>query len=267
MLELAPASRNSLRVPIDDRFPDERRASPAQFVTTRWSRVLLAGEPEADAAQEALESLCRDYWRPLFDFARRKGHSPEDAQDLTQGFIAQLLAANSFSKADRERGRFRTFLLSAFSNYMTVQYRGRTAQKRGGQHAFVSLEENATQHGDRIGGSEWMTPEREYERSWALALLERVMQRLQGEYDRASRQSLFAAIQPHLTGGAGRPGYAGLGASLGMSESAITVAVHRMRKRYGQLLREEIAETVASPQEVEDELRHLIVVVSALPGV
>lgn len=243
----------------DSEHPPARGA----FLTTRWSRVLRAGDLESTDAQLALEGLCRDYWKPLFDFARRKGHSPEDAQDLTQGFIAKLLATNSLSRADRERGRFRTFLLSAFCNFMVGDHRCQTALKRGGAQRPVSLDEVASEQGTVMHPRDPMTPEREYERSWALALLERVLLRLRAEYETAGRRLLYEAVEPHISGGAGRPGYAEIGAGIGMSESAVTVAVHRMRKRYGQLLREEIAATVATLEDVEDELRHLMNVVSA----
>lgn len=231
------------------------------FMTTRWSRVLLASDATLENADEALASLCRDYWRPLYYFARRKGHPPEDAQDHTQGFIMGLLEQNGVARADRERGRFRTFLLSAFSNFLANEHRGRTTLKRGGKITLLSLDEEpeAAFLQQAVHG---MTPETQYERSWAMALLDRVMGRLREEYLKAERLALFETLQPHLSGADGRPGYARLGESLGMNESAITVAMHRMRRRYGELLREEIAATVATPEEVEDELRHLMNVVS-----
>lgn len=208
--------------------------------------------------------MCRDYWGPLYHFARRKGHQPEDAQDLTQGFILTLLEKNSIALADRERGKFRTFLLSAFCHYLANERRDRAAQKRGGGQALISWDAECEQ-GYLLQASDPITPERQYERSWALELLERVMSRLREEYETAGRLQLYEAIQPHISGAEGRPGWARLGATLGMSESAVTVAMHRMRRRYGDLLREEIANTVASPREVEDELRHLMHVVSAAP--
>ena len=232
------------------------------FLTTRWSRVVRAGDSDHPEAHEALSGLCQDYWRPLYHFARRKGHSHEDAQDLTQGFIAGLLEKGSIARANPERGRFRTFLLSAFCYYLSNEYRDQTTLKRGGNGRILSLQDGA-QVGLLEQAVDNMTPEHAYERSWALALLERVLVRLRAEYLKAGRAQLFEVIQPHLSGAAGRPGYAALGASVGMSESAITVAVHRMRRRYGELLREEIAATVAAPEEVEDELRHLLQVVSA----
>ena len=239
------------------------RTAQGAFLTTRWSRVILAGDATVADAHEALSSLCRDYWRPLYHFARRKGHSPEDAQDFTQGFIAGLLAHNGIARADRERGRFRTFLISAFCHYLANQHRDRSAQKRGGENAMLSLDD--ADAGFAQQASDGVTPELEYERSWAMALLERVMGRLRDEYAGAGRLALFEKMQPHLSGAAGRPGYARLGEELGMSEGAVTVAMHRMRRRYGELLREEIAATVATPEEVEDELRHLMNVVSGGP--
>jgi RNA polymerase sigma-70 factor (ECF subfamily) len=219
--------------------------------------VIRAGDADHPETHEALSTLCRDYWRPLYYFARRKGHRPEDAQDLTQGFIAGLLEKGGIARANPERGRFRTYLLSAFCHYLANQHREQMTQKRGGDRTILSLEESS-EAGFLEQAVDDMTPEHLYERSWALSLLEKVMQQLRAEYSKADRAPLFEAIQPHLAGTSGRPGYAQLGASLGMSESAVTVAVHRMRRRYGELLREEIAATVATPEEVDDELRHLM---------
>jgi len=249
-------------------FPTRQQLAPGQaggaFLTTRWSQVVRAGDAAHPETQEALAGFCRDYWRPLYYFVRRSGHSREDAQDLTQGFIARLLEKGSIARANPERGRFRTFLLSAFCHYLSNHQRDQSAQKRGGDAMFLSLDEGV-EAGLLSQAVDTMTPEHLYERSWALALLEKVMTRLQGEYTRAGRQPLYETIQPHLSGAAGRPGYAALGVSLGMSESAITVAVHRMRRRYGELLREEIAATVSAPEEIEDELRYLLQVVSTPP--
>jgi RNA polymerase sigma factor (sigma-70 family) len=233
-------------------------------MTTRWSRVMLAGDSAAEDSREALASLCRDYWRPLYYFARRKGHATEDAQDFTQGFIMGLLEQNGIARADRKRGRFRTFLLSAFCHFLANEHRDQAALKRGGGQVIVSLDEEA-EAGFAAQVSDGATPEAEYERTWALALLDRVMGRLRDEYVQAERLALFEKMQPHLSGAAGRPGYARLGEELGMSEGAITVAMHRMRRRFGELLREEIAATVATPEEIEDELRHLLNVVSGGP--
>jgi RNA polymerase sigma factor (sigma-70 family) len=238
--------------------------APAAFATTRWSRVIRAGSSSQPDSQEALANLCGEYWGPLYHFARRKGHPPEDAQDLTQGFILSLLENNGIALANRERGKFRTFLLSAFCNYLANEHRQRTAQKRGGGRAPISWDAEC-EEGFLQQASDRMTPELQYEKSWALALLDRVMRRLRSEYEKADRLPLYEAIQPYMSGAEGRPGYTRLSAALGMSESAVTVAMHRMRRRYGEFLREEIAHTVTSSEEVEDELRHLMHVVAAAP--
>ncbi len=188
--------------------------------------------------------------------------SPEDSQDATQGFILSLLEANGIAAADRERGRFRTFLLSSFSNFLANLHRESKAQKRGGMAVFISMDAPEVEAAFTAGSQGAVTPEFEFERSWALAMLERVISLLEGEYADGEKRGLFAAMQPHLSGAEGQPGYAEIGASLGMTEGAVRVAMHRMRKRYGQLLREEIAGTAATPEDAEDELRYLISVIS-----
>lgn len=244
---------------------DSTKSRPALFLTTRWSRVLRAGDLDKPDAHHALSELCRDYWRPLYCFARGKGRTPEDAQDLTQGFMAHLLEKNGLAAAERERGRFRTFLLGSFCHFMANQHRDRARQKRGAGAAPLSLHDPEVERLYTSQARDEETPERIYERSWALALLEKVMGALRAEYAEAGRGVLFTALQPFLTGG-GKPGYAKLAQELGLSESALTVAVHRMRKRYGLLLRQEIAELVANEGEVEDELRHLLEVLAPPVG-
>lgn len=231
------------------------------FVTTRWSRVIKAADASLDESKEALASLCRDYWRPLFYFARRTGASPEEAQDLTQGFLCELLEYNAFARADQERGRFRSFLMAGFQKFMANARRSQSALKRGGGQIVVSLEAAAAAgHLPEARNDE--TPERHFERNWAFALLDRVMVRLRDEYQRADRLPVFHALQPHITGGENRPGYARLGREAGLSEGAVATALHRMRRRYGELLREEVAETVAGAEEIEDELRYLLRVIA-----
>lgn len=246
-------------------FPSGQRRAGGLFVSTLWSVVLRAGSESEPESAAALERLCRQYWQPLFVFARRKGHAEHDAQDLTQGFLADLLAKNAFARAEPARGRFRTFLLGAFCNYLANQRRDQLAQKRGGGQVLASLEdETADASVQQLSNGQ--TPEFHYERSWALALLERVLERLREEYSQAGRRELFAALQPSLTGSAGQPGYAELGRALGLSEGTLAVAMHRMRRRYGELLQEEIAATVATEEEAGEELRHLLRIVSATPS-
>lgn len=186
---------------------------------------------------------------------------PEDAEDVTQGFIAGLLESQSIGRADPARGRFRTFLLGAFGHFLANHRRGQQAQKRGG--GLVPLDMNTeSAEAALLSVPDGMTPERHYEQSWAVALMDKVMVRLRGEFENAGRAALFTALHPYLSGAAGRPGYARLGEELGLSENAVTVTLHRMRKRYGLLLREEIAATVADEAGVDEELRYLMQVVS-----
>jgi RNA polymerase sigma-70 factor (ECF subfamily) len=250
---------------------------PGAFLTTRWSCVLRAGSPDGEGSERALEELCGDYWRPLYHFARRSGFATHDAEDLTQGFIAGLLKSHSIARARPDRGRFRTFLLGSFGHYIANHRRGELAEKRGGGVMPVSLEaddagrhyakpvsfdaDDAERHYMALT-PDTRTPETQYEMAWAQALLDKVAVRQRGEYAGAGRSALFDALQPFLSGAGGRPGYAALGAELGMSETAVSVAMHRLRKRYGSLLREEIAATLASEDEVDDELRHLMRIVS-----
>lgn len=244
------------------RQEQELDASNRGFLTTRWSRVLRVGGEDANEADEALVGLCTDYWQPLYHFARRKGHSLHDAQDLTQGFILGLIESDSLARADPVRGRFRSFLIGAFTNFLSNQHRNATALKRGGGSTVLSIDGPEGEGFHLSLSSDAASPEQAYDRAWAIALLARAMERLRKKYEDAGRADLFAALQPHLAGGAGRPGYERIGRGLGMSESAVTAAVHRMRRSYGTIVREEIAATVADPAEVDDELRHLMEIIS-----
>lgn len=222
--------------------------------------MLLAGDVARDEAQEALASLCQDYWRPLFQFARRAGRSIEEAQDLTQGFLCDLIESNTFARADRSRGRFRSFLLAAFVHFMANEQRQQNALKRGGgQIQLLIDEEIAERQPDLIDRA---TPELHYERSWAYTLLARVLDRLQRDYEAVGRGALFQALHPRLSGNTGGPSHAEIGATLGMTEGAVAAALHRMRRRYGELLRAEVAETVADESEVDEELRYLLRVIA-----
>ena len=238
--------------------PAEKSEAPgAVFVTTQWSVVLDAGGQDTDLAPVALESLCRAYWFPLYAYVRRRGHSVEDAQDLTQAFFARLLERNWIGDADRERGRFRTFLLTCMSRFLSDQWDRQRAQKRGGgaAHVPLSFDDAETRYGCEPADNR--TPDQYFEQRWALTLLETVLQKLRGEYDSDGKGELFAALNPCIVGGRDSLPYAELAARLHMSEGAVKVAVHRLRKRYRDLLRSEVAQTLAVGEDVDEELRHL----------
>lgn len=233
-----------------------RDGSPV-FVTTRWSVVVAAQRRDSPEAAEALEHLCRAYWYPLYAHVRSAGHSTADAEDLTQAFFARLLAKDWLAVADRERGRFRSFLLGALKHFLANEWDKGRAQKRGGHLQIVSLDapagEDRLQHEAVAAGS----PDREFDRRWALALLDSVLARLADEYRAAGKATQFESLKPALGGDRSDVNCAQLSQDLAMSEGAARVAVHRLRRRYRELLRDEIAQTVASEDEVEDELRQL----------
>jgi RNA polymerase sigma-70 factor (ECF subfamily) len=235
-----------------------RSYAGARFATTRWSLVAAAGEGLSPEGRAALESLCRDCWFPLYAFARRGGAGPEEAADLVQGFFAELLEKGFLRQADPARGRFRTFLLAAFRHHASKARERERAQKRGGGVPAFSLDaiegerrylaEPADEHG----------PERLYERRWALALLDRVLADLRASYGDGERGAVFEVLRPFLLAGDPPPALDAAARTLAMSESAAKMALHRLRRRYRDLLRARIAETVATPADVDDELRHLL---------
>jgi RNA polymerase sigma-70 factor (ECF subfamily) len=227
------------------------------FHTTHWSVVLLAGQEEPQEAAAALERLCRTYWYPLYAYARRQGHSPEDGQDLTQQFFAGFLEKKYFGLADPDRGRFRCFLLASFKHFLANQYNRSRTTKRGGQFAFVSWDETEGETHYRNEPASELSPDRLYEQTWALTLLKKVIGGLQQEYIAAGKSNIFEALQVFLSGEKSEITYAELGAKLQMSEAAMKMAVMRLRRRYGELLRAEIAHTLSGHTTVEDELRHL----------
>jgi RNA polymerase sigma-70 factor (ECF subfamily) len=228
------------------------------FVTTHWSVVMAAGSSDTTDARQALTKLCQAYWYPLYAYLRRRGFSPPDAEDLTQEFFARFLEHNWVADADREKGRFRTFLLSAMKHFLANEWDKARAQKRGGGVALLPLEFGTAETRYSHESADHDTPEQHFERRWALTLLETVAERLRREYDQEGRSELFAALHPCLVGDRTSQPYEELAKRLNMSEPAVKSAVHRLRQRYRQLLREEIAETVNGPGEVDTELRHLI---------
>jgi RNA polymerase sigma factor (sigma-70 family) len=230
------------------------------FRTTHWSVVMAAGEPGHPGAQKALAELCRNYWYPLYAFVRRKGRPPEEAKDLTQDFFSVLLEKNYVGDVDQGRGRFRTFLLAAAENFLRNDWAKRQTLKRGGGISFVPFEAESAETRYLREPVDGETPEKLFDRRWALGLLESVMEKLRGEFSRADKGSHFEALEAFLSGEKHPASYAEVAATLGLSEGAVRVAVHRLRARYGELLRKEIAMTLADPQDVDDELSHLFVV-------
>jgi DNA-directed RNA polymerase specialized sigma24 family protein len=234
--------------------------SPSPFAATHWSVVLAAGRPDDPGSLAALEVLCRAYWSPVYGHVRRCGFSPHDAQDLTQGFFARLLEKNPLADVDRGKGKFRSFLLASLDHYIANQRRSAHAQKRGGEYAFVSLDESEAERMFlRTPGSAF-SPEQSFDFQWATTLLGRVLMRLQCECESAGKGGLFDALKVYLTGDPEDLTYAALSRRLGMTEGALKMAVSRMRRRYGELLRSEIGATVARPEDVQGELETLMAV-------
>jgi RNA polymerase sigma factor (sigma-70 family) len=228
-----------------------------QFETTRWSQVLAAGRAPTADSREALSRLCEVYWYPLYAYVRRWGYDADQAQDLTQEFFVRLLEKHNLRAADPTRGRFRSFLLASLKHFLSNERDRAGAAKRGGRTTVLPLElENAEGRYSREP-PDADTPESIYERRWALTLLERTLARLRHEFDAAGKQALFERLEGHLTGEQEALPYADLGAELGMSEGAIKVTVHRLRRRFGALLRDEIGETVSEPGLVDEEIREL----------
>jgi RNA polymerase sigma-70 factor (ECF subfamily) len=224
--------------------------------------VLTAGRSDTVRAHDALSNLCQTYWYPLYAYVRRRGHSPEDAQDLTQAFFARLLERNWVGQADQQKGRFRSFLLSAMNHFLADEWDKARAQKRGGGILPVPLQFDTaeTRYGHEPADN--ITPEQNYERRWALTLLDTVLRRLRSEYEQEGKAELFAVLNPCLVGDRTAQPYAELAVKLGVSEGTVKSAVHRLRQRYRQLLHDEIAQTVANTGEVDEELHHLFAVLA-----
>jgi len=228
------------------------------FVTTRWSVVLQMRGPSSATSAKALQELCRSYWYPLYGFARRRGLAPHDAEDLIQSFFTFLLEKEVFARADPERGRFRTFLLCSLRNFQANERARQECQKRGGNHQFVSFEELQAEARYEAEPSSDLSPERLYDQKWAASLLERVLDSLQSEYTTAGKGEVFELLRPLVWGAREPTTYHAVGRQLGMTEGAVKVAVHRLRARFRERLRDEVTQTVDSPEAVDDELRHLL---------
>jgi len=236
---------------------DATKSSDAGFATTRWTVVLSAGDPGSPHAATALETLCRAYWYPLYAYVRRRGHSPADAQDLTQEFFSQLLEHHWVARADRHKGRFRSFLLMAMKRFLANEWDKVKTRKRGGRAQLVPLPLDAAETRYTQEPVDMSTPEQVFEKRWAMTLLQSVLSHLREEYVRDGKAVLFDTLKPCLLGSRELQPYAAVAAELEMTEGAVKVAVCRLRERYRGRLQEEIAQTVASPADVEEELRHL----------
>jgi RNA polymerase sigma-70 factor (ECF subfamily) len=241
---------------------DAAEGAARAFHTTHWSVVIAAGEEGSEQAAAALSKLCQSYWFPVYAFIRKRGHSPEQAQDFTQEFFAGFLEKNYVAKAARARGRFRVFLMSSVENFLHNQHDKAKAQKRGGGRQHLSLDYNDAEERYQIEPVAEGDPAKIFEQQWAATLLENVLSRLREEFGAEGRVGLFEDLQAHLWGDAESLPYAELAQKCGLSEGNIKTIAHRLRQRYRALLREEIAHTVAQPGEVDDEIRHLMRIVS-----
>jgi RNA polymerase sigma-70 factor (ECF subfamily) len=239
------------------RKEDPSPGSAGRFATTHWSIVLAAGQGTSSEAQAALGTLCETYWYPLYAFVRRLGRQAAEAQDLTQEFFVRLLEKGYVRAANRERGRFRSFLLIAFKRFLSRERDRERAKKRGGGRKMLTLDFESGERRYRLEPAHQVTAEKIYEQRWALTLLDRVFARLRDEYDHAGKRQAFDRLKDFLTGETASMTCREAAAELGMSEGAIKVAIHRLRRRYRDLVREEVAQTVAGPEDVDEELRQL----------
>jgi RNA polymerase sigma-70 factor (ECF subfamily) len=231
----------------------------AQFAATRWSVVLAAGGGKAGTVRrKALEELALAYWLPLYAYVRRQGSAPHQAEDSIQGFFARLLEKDSIAAVDRSKGKFRSFLLASLKHFLSNERDKARAKKRGGDVLHFALDTAEAESHYRAEPADDMTPERLYERRWALAVLDQVLAHLRREYADQGKAAMFEALKGSLAGRADAPAYAQLARRLDTTEGAVKVAAHRLRKRYRQILRDEIAQTVSAPELVDEEIRYLL---------
>jgi RNA polymerase sigma-70 factor (ECF subfamily) len=233
-----------------------------EFGTTHWSVVLQAGGDSSPAARAALDQLCHAYWLPLYAYARRRGKSPEDAQDLTQEFLAELLARRSLAGVSPAKGKFRSFLLAGFKHFLAKDWRERQALKRGGSHRFVPLDAALAEECLASTPASEGPADRLFDQRWALAVMEQALDRLRQEWVAAQKEPVFTELKVFLTAAPDEGGYAEAGVHLGMTAGAVSTAVHRLRRRYRELVRVTLAQTVTSPLELEEEMRYLLEVLT-----
>jgi RNA polymerase sigma factor (sigma-70 family) len=233
-----------------------------QFTTTHWSVIVAAGGEASPEAAQALAELCRSYWYPLYAYVRRKNYSVADAQDLTQEFFARLLEKNYLGSVDRRKGKFRSFLLASLEHFLAKEWTRAHRLKRGGGQTIIAWDGCDPEERYRLEPADHSTAEKIYERRWALTVLENAMLALEAEYKNARKHPLFLELRPFISGDDSDLSYPDLAARLGMTEGAIRVAVHRLRERYGQSVRAEIAKIVQRSDEMEEELQHLFAALS-----
>jgi RNA polymerase sigma factor (sigma-70 family) len=258
---IAPTHRHAafMAMPV----PNPTSGGPQWFATTHWSVVLAAKSGESSQSRAAMEKLCRTYWSPVFAFIRRDGHDSSDAQDLTQDFFARLLERDYLGRLVHQRGKFRSFLLTFLKHFLSEQRRKAGAQKRGGGQVFVPLDATDNEARYLNEAVDHLTPDEVFERRWAQSVMQTALNRLRAEYAARNQTELFDLLQNHQLRDSSGSSHAQIGAKLGMTEPAIKSAVHRMRQRHRELLREEIAQTVTRPEEIEDELRHFRALLSS----
>jgi RNA polymerase sigma factor (sigma-70 family) len=237
--------------------PQAQRAGEL-FVTTRWTVVLSAGRQAAPQADQALEELCRTYWYPLYAYVRRQGHSKEDAEDLVQGFFARFLEKNYLEKLSSQKGKFRAFLLASLKHYLANEWDRAGRQKRGGHLVALPLDWQTADTRYQIDPADQLAPDKLYDRTWAVTLLDRVLTRLREESVAEGKAELFDRLKPLLMLGKGAIPYAETAAQTAVTEGALRVAVHRLRRRYRELLREEVAQTLSEPADIAEEMRALL---------
>jgi RNA polymerase sigma-70 factor (ECF subfamily) len=232
--------------------------SAAVFRTTQWTRICLARGVQSTQARAALGELCKIYWYPLYAFVRRSGYAREDAQDLVQGFFARLLSQDWLAQVDQSKGRFRSFLLAALKHFLANELDKARALKRGGAQQFLSLDGVTAESRYRLEPAHLDSPDKIFERRWAIQLLDKALAALQQEHNQEGKGTVFETLKDCLTGSRDSIHYAELAPRLGVSVGALKVIVHRFRQRYRELLREEVSQTVAAPDQIDDEMRHLV---------
>jgi RNA polymerase sigma-70 factor (ECF subfamily) len=232
-------------------------------VTTQWSIVLAAAHDSRPDARAALATLCQTYWRPLYCYVRRRGHSPDDAQDLTQQFFATLLEKEHLRVADPDRGRFRSFLLAVLNHFLANEWDRTRAKKRGGGRKMIPMDSADAEGRYSLEPADRLTPEKLYERQWALTLLDEVLGELRRQCEREGKERIFNRLKEFLGGAEPEAPYGQVAEELDMTEGAVKMAVHRLRRQYRRLLRAHIARTVACPEDIDDEIRHLFAALGA----